>query len=84
MNKQEDVSAFKNLIQAFWHALEAQALRRNDVKDLLQPLENLLNDPTFCYLQRAGLAVFRSPAYFGVFYSPLPFADVHRPYPSLG
>ena len=84
MKEREDVSAFKNYIQAIWYALDAQALRRNDVNDLLQFPENLLNDQPFWHRQRAGPAVFRSPAYFAVFYSLLPFADGHRLYPSPG
>ncbi|MEZ0484839.1 baeRF7 domain-containing protein [Fibrella aquatica] len=78
VNERQDTIAFKNHLQTIRLALEAKSLRSNDVDDLMQPLEALLADADFWHHQQQGLAVFRSPDYFGVFHSPLPLPDESR------
>ncbi|OGX87151.1 hypothetical protein BEN47_11780 [Hymenobacter lapidarius] len=72
-----DAIVLKNHLQTIRLELKAQALRSNDIDDLMQPLESLLDDPQFWRHRTEGLALFRSPDFFATFDSPLPLADVH-------
>lgn len=74
----QDQILFKNHLQAIRLELEAQQMRSNDIDDLMLPLEDLLNDVQFWRHRTAGLAVFRSPAYFETFDSPVPLDDFYQ------
>lgn len=57
----------KNLLGEVNETFESSGLRRKEIDDLLQPLQELLDDGDFWMHQLDGLALFRTPDMFRIY-----------------
>lgn len=67
----QDPIRFKNMLREVEERLIASGQREPDVKELLNPAQELLKDTRFWQHQMDGLAVFRSPEFFRYYRLPL-------------
>lgn len=74
----QDALVFKNHVQAIRLELESRQLPRQQIDQLLQPLEQLLADGSFWRYRTEGLAVYRNPDYLETFDSPRPLVSDYR------
>lgn len=73
---EQDPIRFKNLLQEAEARLLDKGLRSPDVKAMLQPARDLLNDPAFWRRMSDGLAVFVTQAELHSYRLPLPFEEL--------
>jgi len=66
----------KNLLRQAEESLLAKGLRPRDVKEMLKPAQDLLDEPPFWQYQSDGLAVFCTPETFRTYRLPLPFEEL--------
>ncbi len=72
-NSKIDRLKFKNALNEAKEQLEARAILPDEIKSLLRPAHELLDDEAFWTRLSDGLAVFISPDHFKHFELPVPF-----------
>ncbi len=73
---QQDQIRLKNLLGAAEERLITGSLRFPEVKELLEPVQNLVLDSPFWQTQSNGLAIFRSREVFTYYRLPFYFAEL--------
>lgn len=73
---QEDPLRFKNLIKKAVKDCSEQGVGADEIKRILKPHEQLLEDPVFWQNQSDGLAVFAAPGVFEWFRLPIKFKEL--------
>ncbi|HSM71035.1 MAG TPA: hypothetical protein VK851_05795, partial [Anaerolineales bacterium] len=74
--QQQDPIRLKNLISEAQERLLEYGVRRPDVRELLQPAEDLLDDDEFWQHQSDGLAVFLSAEFTRIYRLPSKFEEL--------
>ena len=73
---EQDPIRFRNLLREVEERLLAKGLRSPDVREMLKPVQRLLQEPGFWRNQSHGLAVFLTPEEFHSYRLPLPFEEL--------
>lgn len=73
---QENPLRFKNLVKKAAGYCQAQGIRANDTKTILDPHKKILENPLFWQKQSDGLAIFASPGIFECYRLPIKFAEL--------
>ncbi|MAT42648.1 MAG: hypothetical protein CL609_09925 [Anaerolineaceae bacterium] len=73
---QKDPIRFKNLLNKAEGQLEERGCRTPDIKNILKPARDLIEDFEFWQHQSDGLAVFASPEAFEVYRLPIRFEEL--------
>jgi predicted transcriptional regulator len=72
----QDPIRLKNLLRDITQRLTTDGLRSTEIKKLLAPVNNLLNDSQFWQYQCDGLALFLSPGLFRSYRLPVEFQEL--------
>jgi hypothetical protein len=72
----ENSIRFKNLVKQAETQLVEKGFRTPEVREILKPLQDLINDHDFWQHQDEGLAVFLSPNLFRTYRLPLAFEEL--------
>ena len=73
---EQDPIRFRNLLAATERELSELGWRRGDIKELLEPADQLLGNPEWWSHQAAGLAVLIAAGVFRAFRAPMAFEDL--------
>lgn len=79
VNSMIDQKHLKNQIKKIRNELEFQNLKERDIRELLKPLHNLVENTGFWKLQSDGLAIFRNRDFFEYYTLPVlfePFVNI--------
>ncbi|MFA5880724.1 MAG: hypothetical protein WC834_00895 [Eubacteriales bacterium] len=73
---QQDQIRLKNVLGETEERLSTSGLRSPEVRELLEPVQNLILDTPFWQTQSNGLAIFRSPEVFACYHLPFNFEEL--------
>jgi len=73
---EQDPIRFRNLLREVEERLQDKGLRSPDVREILKPVERLVQEPGFWRHQSDGLAVFFTAEEFHYYRLPLPFEEL--------
>lgn len=72
-NKKIDQKHLKTLVKDTRHELEAHGVKEPEIKNLLEPINELIDDTGFWNFQSDGLAIFRNRNFFEYYTLPVLF-----------
>ena len=72
---QQGAIRLKNLLSRAGEELRTRGLDETAIETLLEPLKDLLTDPSFWNAQEEGIALFRAPGFLQAFHLPHAFPE---------